>query len=265
MMTKIDSASEYVALGSSYAAGPGLKPRADGSPRPAGRSAANYAHLFAQRRSLRLVDMTYSGAVSADLLSAGKRGPAQLDAVTTKTRLVTITAGGNDIGYLPTLTLSSLPARLGHLPRLARRIRTAMDPSVMEKRLADLESQLGEVASTIRGRSPHAEIVFVDYLTILPLEGEPAHPLNEEVIVWGRAAARKLGETYAAVAAREDCRFLSVGARSAKHHAWSKDPWTRRFHLSLSGGAPYHPNAEGMERVAGMLDDILEGDSRARR
>lgn len=41
--------SHYVALGSSFAAGPGLRPRAPGSPRLSGRSAVNYAHLTAAR------------------------------------------------------------------------------------------------------------------------------------------------------------------------------------------------------------------------
>ncbi|MBI3690097.1 MAG: SGNH/GDSL hydrolase family protein, partial [Mycolicibacterium aromaticivorans] len=41
--------SRYVALGSSMAAGPGIKPRAADSPLPAGRSARNYPHLTAER------------------------------------------------------------------------------------------------------------------------------------------------------------------------------------------------------------------------
>jgi quercetin dioxygenase-like cupin family protein len=45
-------------------------------------------------------------------------------------------------------------------------------------------------------------------------------------------------------------RYVSASAASADHHAWSAEPWTRRFHLSLRGGAPYHPNAAGMAAVA---------------
>ena len=30
-------------------------------------------------------------------------------------------------------------------------------------------------------------------------------------------------------------------------------PWTRRFHYSLRGGAPYHPNLPGMQAVADLL------------
>ena len=51
-------------------------------------------------------------------------------------------------------------------------------------------------------------------------------------------------------------RYVAMGssfAASAGHHAWSADPWTRRFHLSLRGGAPYHPNTPGMAAVAELI------------
>ena len=64
LMTK-----RYVALGSSMAAGPGIAPRAKDAPWRAGRSAANYPHLVAQRLGLDLVDVTYSGATTAHVLT----------------------------------------------------------------------------------------------------------------------------------------------------------------------------------------------------
>jgi hypothetical protein len=44
----MESGSHYVALGGSFAAGPGIGRRAPGSPRPAMRSASNYPHLVAE-------------------------------------------------------------------------------------------------------------------------------------------------------------------------------------------------------------------------
>ena len=38
-----------------------------------------------------------------------------------------------------------------------------------------------------------------------------------------------------------------------EHHAWALSPWTRQFHYSLRGGAPYHPNLPGMQAVADLL------------
>ena len=113
-MMLIPPGSRYVAMGSSFAAGPGLPTRVPGSPRRAGRSSGNYAHLVARALGLDLQDVTYSGATTSDILRPSAGGqPAQLDAVTADTRLVTITAGGNDVGYLPRLTLASLPSSPG--------------------------------------------------------------------------------------------------------------------------------------------------------
>ena len=56
---------------------------------------------------------------------------------------------------------------------------------------------------------------------------------------------------------------MSASAASAGHHAWSASPWTRRFHLSLRGGAPYHPNADGMAAVARLVLAALAGNQEA--
>ena len=59
------SALHYAALGSSFAAGPGIPPIANAD---AGRSARNYPHLLAQRLGARLTDLTVSGATTATIL-----------------------------------------------------------------------------------------------------------------------------------------------------------------------------------------------------
>ena len=74
--------------------------------------------------------------------------------------------------------------------------------------------------------------------------GAPSRPGSR---VTTRAAAEAAGVEY-----------VAASAMSADHHAWSAAPWTRRFHLSLRGGAPYHPNADGMAAVAGLVLTTLE-------
>ncbi len=246
-------------MGSSFAAGPGLTPRAAGSPRPAGRSAHNYAHLLARQLGLVLEDVTFSGATTADILGSSRPGrSAQLDAVTASTRLVTVTAGGNDIGYLPALTLASLPQPLPRLPGVRRRIATAVDPQTIDTRFAALATSLGAIVEGIRRRAPEAEIVLVDYLTILPPDATiTPDPPGAELAAWGRDTARRMSDTTRDVAAASGCSFLDAGARSRDHHAWATEPWTRRFHPSLRGGAPYHPNAAGMTAVGAMLVRLL--------
>src|SRR5579875_3760178 len=118
----------YVALGSSMAAGPGIRPRATGAPWGSGRSARNYAHLVARRLNLDLVDVTFSGATTAHVLADRQRGaPPQVAALNGSEALVTVTIGGNDVGYIPLLMAASLPDVLRHVPLLGGRVAELLD------------------------------------------------------------------------------------------------------------------------------------------
>jgi lysophospholipase L1-like esterase len=263
-MPPIPAGSRYVAMGSSFAAGPGIPARASGSPRRAGRSSSNYAHLVARALGLDLHDVTYSGATTGDILRPSATGqPAQLEAVTPCTRLVTITAGGNDVGFLPRLTLTSLPWPVRALPRVRARAAEFGDPGATDERFAQLERNLATIARRLRDRAPGCRVLFVDYLTILPPEGDDrGAPPPMQIAEWGRAIAARLSATTRAAAEATGCEYVAASAASADHHAWSATPWTRRFHLSLRGGAPYHPDAAGMAAVAGLVLATLADDQR---
>ena len=254
-MSEIPAGSRYVAMGSSFAAGPGLPVRAPGSPRRAGRWASNYAHRVARALRLDLHDVTYSGATTGDILRPSAAGQApQLDAVTPATRLVTVTAGGNDVGYLPRLTLSSLPWPLRALPRVRAQVAGFGDPAATDGRFAGLGPSLQAIARGVRERAPDCRVLFVDYLTILPSAGAGAGtPPPAGIAEWGRSIAARLAATTRAAAEGAGAEYVAASAASAGHHAWSATPWTRRFHLSLRGGAPYHPNAAGMAAVAELV------------
>src|SRR3984957_20546701 len=100
----------YVALGSSMAAGPGIRPSAAGAPFGAGRSARNYAHLVAERLKFDLIDVTFSGVTTAHVLAGRQRGAQpQIQALDGSEELVTITIGGNDVGYVPLLMAATVP------------------------------------------------------------------------------------------------------------------------------------------------------------
>jgi lysophospholipase L1-like esterase len=255
----IPAGSRYVAMGSSFAAGPGIPSRAAGSPHRAGRSTGNYAHLVARALSLDLHDVTFSGATTGDILGPSAAGqPAQLDAVTPDTALVTITAGGNDVGFVPRLTLASLPWPLRALPSARARVAEFGDSEATDERFAGLERNLAAIASRLHDRAPACQVLLIDYLTILPPDGHgQGTPPPPEIAAWGRAIAARLAATTKAAAAAAGWGYVAASAASAGHHAWSAVPWTRRFHLSLRGGAPYHPNAAGMTAVAELIVETL--------
>ncbi|MBU9762794.1 SGNH/GDSL hydrolase family protein [Mycobacterium sp. TNTM28] len=244
-----------MALGSSMAAGPGIGPRAPGAPFAAGRSARNYPHLVAAALGLDLTDVTYSGATTAHVLRERQNGaPPQIDALDGSEALVTVTIGGNDVGYVPLLMAAALPRFTRSLPLLGPRLRDLLDADAREAALAQVAEALVAVGQEIRRRAPRARVLFVDYLTLLPPEDHPARPLSEEDATLGRHVAATLERLTGEAAAHTQCGWVRAAQNSAGHHAWSAEPWTTRPGLPWPGRAtPLHPNAAGMRAVADMV------------
>jgi lysophospholipase L1-like esterase len=245
----------YVALGSSMAAGPGIRPRAAGAPWGSGRSARNYPHLVAERLNLALVDVTFSGATTAHVLADHQRGaPPQIAALDGSETLVTVTIGGNDVGYIPLLMAASLPRAARRLPLLGGRIRELLDRGTRDRALDEVFDSLCAVGRALRQRAAGARVFFVDYLTVLPPAGAPASPLSEADADLGRHVAARLEELTAAAAQATGCKIVRAGQASREHHAWSSDPWTVAAVWPLPWRpAPLHPNGAGMRAVAELV------------
>ena len=239
----------YVALGSSMASGPGIRPRAAGAPWSSGRSARNYPHLIAERLGLDLVDVTFSGATTAHVLADRQRGaPPQIDALDGSETLVTVTIGGNDVGYIPLLMAASLPRFARRLPLLGERIGELLDREARDRALGDVFDSLCAVGRALRQRAPRARVFFVDYLTVPPAAGVPAPPLSSADVDLGRHGA----------AAATGCEVVGAAAASRDHHAWSAEPWTVRTGVPLpSRPAPLHPNGARMRAVAELVSNRL--------
>ena len=250
--------NRYVALGSSMAAGPGIRPRAAGAPRWSGRSARNYPNLLAERLNLDLIDVTFSGATTAHVLTDRQRGaPPQIDALDGSESLVTVTIGGNDVGYIPLLMAASLPRPVRHVPLLGARISELLDRDARDRALAAVFDSLCAVGRAVRQRAAGARVFFVDYLTVLPPAGAPAAPLSDLAADLGRHVAGTLERLTAEAGAATGCEVVRAAAASRQHHAWSAEPWTTkpaRYGVPLPGRpAPLHPNAAGMLAVAELI------------
>jgi lysophospholipase L1-like esterase len=243
------------------AAGPGIKPRAAGSPLAAGRSARNYPHLTAERLGLELVDVTFSGATTANVLRDAQRGaPPQITVLDGSEELVTVTIGGNDVGYVPLLFAATLPSVLRKLPVLGDTLRELLDPAAREAAMNELGASLREVGEVLRDRSPRARIMFVDYLTLLPPQGTDAPPLPADVADLGRHIAQRLADETARAAEATGCEVIHAADASRDHHAWSDDPWTIGAGSLLPWRPkPWHPNAAGMRAVAELVVASFRG------
>lgn len=262
-MTGRLAGKRYVALGSSMAAGPGIAPRDRDAPLRAGRSAANYPHLVAQRLGCDLVDVTYSGATTAHVLTDPQNGePPQIDALDGSEALVSVTIGGNDVGYIPLLTVAALPHALRSVPVLGGRMGELLDPTARDRALVAVGEALQQVGRQVRDRAPRATVVFVDYLTVLPPAGDDTSPLSGSDAALGRRVAATLERLTSEAAAATGCGLVRASDASRDHHAWSAQPWTTkpsRYGLPIPGRpAPAHPNAAGMRAVADLVVEAVE-------
>lgn len=249
----VSAGAKYVAMGSSFAAGPGITNSADVPANRCGRSADNYAQQIARRRNLTLTDVSCGGAMTANILGPWNELPAQMDAVDADTRLVTVTIGGNDVGYIGGLFGASCVAQRGD--DNARSCPPISEPD--DAAFAALEERMAQIPIEVRRRAPSARVVFVDYLSVLPPSGVcEATPLSAAHADLSRAIERRLRETTARAAARGGADVLRASELSAEHSACASAPWMNGF-PAPEGGSPYHPNLQGMTAVADALEQLL--------
>jgi lysophospholipase L1-like esterase len=244
--------ASYVAMGSSYAAGPGIPDAADDNAKCA-RSVNNYAHQFARKRNLSLVDVSCSGATTRDILSRSGDMPAQIDAVTADTKLVTVTIGGNDVGFVTLLTAASC-RQLG----LAMKANNACPapPAVDDKAWQDLPAAMKRIADEVHARAPSARLVFVDYPVVLPERGPCAGtPMSDAEANSARDIAYRLAAVIAAAARASGATLVRASSFSKGHDACSAKPWIHGFPLpGQPRFVPYHPNHAGMTATAAALN-----------
>ena len=255
----------YVALGSSFASGPGIEPIIDPG---CGRSGANYAHLLADRLGYDLIDVTSGGATIDDVLSrpqslmTGGTVPPQLEAVAPDADLVTVTVGGNDVEYMLTLARASYRAAPEAAPPDAGAFfGTPADPAAQEAALGALPGRYAGLVSAIRQRAPRARVVLVDYLTVLPPNGGcTALPMSDEHRIFCADVGRRLEAATAEAARLSGAELLTASVASREHAVCSPEPWVTGWEfgdIAAGGVGPYHPNGAGMRAVAELLVEKL--------
>ncbi len=244
----------YVAIGSSYAAGPLLRPAKTGPNPRCGRSMNNYPTLVAERFGMILTDVTCSGATTNNVLGPWKEIAPQIDAVTPQTRLVTITIGGNDLNYVgnlfdATCHYRNATAPAGTKPRNCAAVRVPQNVDY-----ARVELQLNEIIRRIRTQAPRARIVLVQYLTPLPAEGKlcaatPVSPQNAAIV---RTIGKRLGEITDKVARERGVLVVEMNIASANHTPCDPEPWMIGSPAGYDGsqGLQWHLNLAGMRATA---------------
>jgi len=254
---------QYVALGSSFAAGIGLGPRAPGSLRVCMRSINGYPQQLARLLGLSLVDVSCSGAATKHVTRGKQYFQApQLDALDADTELVTLTIGGNDVRYVGDLSMLAARRERSFRGWLLRKFWKGPRP-VEERNFARLQTEIESALAEIRRRSPLARIVVATYPTIVPQQGVcPKLGLTQSEAALMHEVGRQVAATTRAATIVAGAILVDVERLSSPHHACAAIPWVNGWKETV--GTQFHPTLAGArataEEIARALGQAIEAD-----
>jgi hypothetical protein len=254
------SAATYTALGDSYASGP-LIPNQSLSPLGCLRSDHNYAHLTASAKGLTLTDVSCSGATTNDMTEAQNvepgPNPPQFNALSASTNVVSVTIGGNDIGF------SEIIENCITYNPFSTPCKNQYDPGghdLLAERIAGAAPKVAAVLQGIHARAPNARVFLVNYPDILPTGSGcwPTVPLAFGDVPFLHATEEHLNTMLAAQAAVNNATVVDWYSASVGHDS-CKSSGTRWVEPVIPGelAYPVHPNKAGMAGGAVALEAAI--------
>jgi lysophospholipase L1-like esterase len=220
----------YVALGDSYSSGVG----AGGTISSSGscdRSTNAYPALWdAANQPASYTSAACSGATTGTVISS------QLSALSRATTLVSITIGGNDVGFASTMETCVLSSTSS----CVRAITTAEGEIATQ-----LPGELNHVLADIRADAPNALVVVLDYPQLYDLsKSSGCLGLSTTDRTDLNRAATQLDGQIAAAATRHGDVFGDVRTAFAGHEICDSGSWLHAVNF-LDVSESYHPTAAG--------------------
>lgn len=248
--------SPYVALGDSYSSGAGVAPFVDGSPGTCSRSTRNFAEdIAAVTHPASFTDATCSGAKTKDLYTSQAPGvPPQLDAVTKRTRLVTMTLSGNDGNVFANSFFGCAKLDLQAGPT-GSPCKDKYGDTFIQQVENETYPALVQALDAVRAKAPRATIVILGYPRILPDKGSLScyrlMGISIGDVPWLVHQAEVANEVVRRAAAAAGARFVDTYTASTGHDACS-GPDTRWMEPLFGpvDAYPVHPNATGEAMMA---------------
>jgi lysophospholipase L1-like esterase len=217
------TALQIASLGSSFAAGPGLR--------------ENYARMLASKLHANLTDLSVSGSTLHSMGSQISKLPKTAD-------IITVTSGGNDLNYIGGLTSGVTGKNSLTESQLLQRFNDALTSihKISPKATVYLVEYLTILGTDVQpGKSVSMSAAAVEY---------------------HRGVAALLQKATAKAADGKDwVRNVPVARLSEGHGIGAPDPWVNGGSLAgktNGGGAAWHPNAAGMKAIANILYDMIE-------
>lgn len=246
--TTVPTFHNYVALGDSYASGAGVDLVKDANCKRSGRS---YASLIAATLKVpNFKDVTCSGATTAEMTNAqGTINAPQFNALSADTDLVTLTVGGNDIGFtniITTCVIDGLGNPTGS-PCKADFNKSGSDE--LNTRINTAAVKIAITLQGIRARAPKARVLVVGYPSLVPDSGKscrPYVPFADGDVPYLRDVNKKLNAAMETMAKSNGAEYVDTYTFTIGHDMCQSDNSSRWIEpLDTKVGAPAHPNWTG--------------------
>ena len=252
------AAPRYVGLGDSYAAGPIIPVQI--APFGCLKSSSNFAHLVQlQLRFREFRDASCSGAETEDMTApqgvTPGPNPPQFDSLSAGTTAVTLTIGGNDIGFSSIAKDCFVAQPSSGSP--CKDKYTAGGSDQISQRIQDTAPKVAAVLQGIKSRAPQSTTYVVNYSAILPHSGPgcyPQMPIADGDVPYIRAKQEELNGMLATQAAVNGAKLVDVYAASVGHSACALPGlrWVEPV-VPVNAAAPLHPNLLGMKAMADLV------------
>ena len=217
----------YAALGDSYSSGVGTGSYTLDSACKRGIYA--YPYLWTQKHpGTTLSFVACSGAKTTDLLAN------QITAVTSTTTLVTMTIGGNDIGFASLIYQCTLGNCSAALDSTRANLETTLGPA------------LDQVYTTVKSRAAFAaKIVVLGYPRVFSGAGcFGTLGISSTEETKANALSDALDQVLSAHAASDGVTYRSAIGAFTGHAVCSSSPFLNGLNL-FNSGESYHPNKSG--------------------
>ncbi|CAM5609255.1 MULTISPECIES: SGNH/GDSL hydrolase family protein [Streptomyces] len=222
------AAGGYVALGDSYSSGVGAGSYISDSG-DCRRSTAAYPYLWQAANSPASFDfVACSGATTSSVASS------QLGVLSASTSLVSVTAGGNDVGFADVMQDCVLGSEATCL--------SSVDAAVGQMNNT-LPGSLDSLYDNIRARAPQAQVVVLGYPRFYQLSGSCIAGLSEAERAAINNASDVLNDVIAKRSADAGFAFSSVVDEFTGHELCSGDAWLHSVTVPVHNS--YHPKAAG--------------------
>ena len=270
---------KYVALGDSFAAVGRIAPGAwaGGGPVTCVRTDDAYPTLVARDLGVgTFVNATCGGATLDDFWEPGRTGaPPQLEVLDEDTDLVSMTIGGNDVGFAAVIIACAL--RPNSAPELhpvvdsvTGRISEGFDSStgcadVIDRQVPAamevLDARLDQAYAEIAERSPNARVVTIGYLSAVPEDDQiirespacaPFMAIPQEERAKVRGFQDRINQVVRDAAERNGATVVIPDEPGHSMCAPAQDRWVDFLGLE-TGAVPIHPTTAGQAHVAGRV------------